>query len=324
MSTYTWLIQNGDLLFSGVVALSTLVYAILTWKLVSETSKMRKVQTEPSLHVFIQPRDEHNEITDMFIQNTGMGVARNIKFEVLSDFMYSKEYWLRDIHLFKNGLEALAPNQKIRVFSTSYRDVKELNSKTYFEICIKYKNYEGKNTYFKYLLDFTTLPENGMSMHDYVKDSVMKIETNIKNISSNIKNFVDYSIENMEVMNTDYNRLLFATVKDEESIGIAKSLVKKSLLKFNYDWKTCRQYNNRDVTDSMLRLHSSVFLEVATNVTDELPEQLIDDLLSHVTEMKKLIQEPNLADNSEYVSQLEKFANRVLFMYENFDKYFLN
>ena len=33
--------------FSGVVAASTVVYAVLTWKLVSETRKMREVQTEP-------------------------------------------------------------------------------------------------------------------------------------------------------------------------------------------------------------------------------------------------------------------------------------
>jgi len=30
--------------FSGLVALATVVFAVLTWKLVSETKKMRKVQ----------------------------------------------------------------------------------------------------------------------------------------------------------------------------------------------------------------------------------------------------------------------------------------
>jgi hypothetical protein len=37
------------LLFSGVVAVSTFFYAILTWKLVSETRKMREAQTEPKI-----------------------------------------------------------------------------------------------------------------------------------------------------------------------------------------------------------------------------------------------------------------------------------
>ncbi len=326
---YTWLKPNGDLLFSGIVAISTIVYAILTWQLVSETRIMRKVQTEPSLHMFIQPRDEHNEITDMFIQNTGMGVARNIKFEVLSDFLYyrnssSKDYWLKDIHLLKNGLEALAPNQIIRVFSTSYMNVDKLNSKTYFEIAVEYKNYKDDEKYSKYLLDFVTLPENGMSKHDYLIDSVKNIDENIKTISSNIKNFVNYSIENMEIINNDDDTLLLITENDKERIVTAKLLVKKDLLKFNYDWKTCSQYYNRNITDSMLRLHSGIFLEVATNVTNILPEKVIDDLLSLVTEMNTLVHEPDLADKREYINSLEEFVNRVLLMYENFDEYTIN
>jgi hypothetical protein len=48
--------QNSGLmtlLFSGVVAVSTLIYAILTWQLVSETRKTREAQTEPKIEVRI-------------------------------------------------------------------------------------------------------------------------------------------------------------------------------------------------------------------------------------------------------------------------------
>ena len=37
--------------FSAVVAIATIVYAILTWRLVSETRKMRVAQTEPREYV---------------------------------------------------------------------------------------------------------------------------------------------------------------------------------------------------------------------------------------------------------------------------------
>ena len=322
---YAWLNPNGDLLLSGVVAISTVVYAFLTWQLVSETRTMRKVQTEPSLHMFIEPRDEHAEITDMFIQNIGMGVARNIKFNVLSDFMYyrdrslKKDYWLKDIHFLKNGLETLAPNQKIRVFSTSFRDVSELNSKTYFEMAIEYTNFKGDKYDSVYPLDFLTLPPIGMGKHDHMLDSVRGIEENMKKVSSKIGKFVNYSIENMQIIHHD-DRLLSATENDKERIVTAKLLVKKALLKFNYDWKTCSQYHNRNITDSMLRLHSSIFLEVATDVTNMLPEKLIDDLLSLVTEMNTLVHESDLADKREYINRLEEFANRILLMYNNFEE----
>jgi hypothetical protein len=48
--------QNSGLmtlLFSGVVAVSTFFYAILTWQLVSETRKTREAQTEPKIEVRI-------------------------------------------------------------------------------------------------------------------------------------------------------------------------------------------------------------------------------------------------------------------------------
>ena len=39
------------LLFTFIVALATVVYAVLTWRLVSETEKLRIVQTEPDISV---------------------------------------------------------------------------------------------------------------------------------------------------------------------------------------------------------------------------------------------------------------------------------
>ena len=40
-------------IFSALVAIATIVYAILTGRLVSETRKMRGVQTEPKVSVTI-------------------------------------------------------------------------------------------------------------------------------------------------------------------------------------------------------------------------------------------------------------------------------
>ena len=54
--------QNGGTLtviFSFIVAISTVVYAILTWKLTSETTKMREAQTTPNVLVTVEPEDFH-------------------------------------------------------------------------------------------------------------------------------------------------------------------------------------------------------------------------------------------------------------------------
>jgi len=101
------------------VSIATAVYAILTWKLVSETRKMREVQTEPKIFVTIQPREEWINFIDLVIQNTGLGPAYNIKFEVNPDFEYVKGKFLSELGFVKNGLKCLAPNQKLQFFLTS-------------------------------------------------------------------------------------------------------------------------------------------------------------------------------------------------------------
>ena len=50
--------QNSGALtviFTAVVTISTLVYAVLTAVLVSETKKMREVQTEPKVKITLRP-----------------------------------------------------------------------------------------------------------------------------------------------------------------------------------------------------------------------------------------------------------------------------
>ena len=47
-----------NVIFSGLVAFSTIIYAFLTWSLVLETRKMREAQTEPNIIITIQPSEE--------------------------------------------------------------------------------------------------------------------------------------------------------------------------------------------------------------------------------------------------------------------------
>lgn len=64
MSLLNFLNQNSGaftVLFSFLVTIATLAYTILTWKLVSETKKMREVQTEPKISIFMQPKEDEKD-----------------------------------------------------------------------------------------------------------------------------------------------------------------------------------------------------------------------------------------------------------------------
>ncbi len=142
-------------IFSAVVAIATVVYAILTWRLVSETRKMREAQTEPKVSVTIQPREEWIKLIDMVIQNIGLGPAYNIKFEINPDFEYMKGKFLSELGFMKNGLKYLAPNQKLQFFLT-IENFEEKTKKS-FEIKVTYQNSIGKTYKDVYTIDFSQL-----------------------------------------------------------------------------------------------------------------------------------------------------------------------
>lgn len=67
-------------IFTAVVTISTVAYAILTWSLVSETKRMREVQTEPRIEITLKPLDFAINIVRLHIRNIGLGPAKNVKF----------------------------------------------------------------------------------------------------------------------------------------------------------------------------------------------------------------------------------------------------
>lgn len=81
--TIVYLNSNSGALtvvFTAVVTISTVAYAILTWSLVSETKRMREVQTEPRIEITLKSLDYAINIVRLHIRNIGLGPAKNIIF----------------------------------------------------------------------------------------------------------------------------------------------------------------------------------------------------------------------------------------------------
>lgn len=69
-----------SLIFAAVVTISTVAYAILTWNLVSETKRLREVQTEPRIEITLRPLDFAINIVRLHVSNIGFGPAKNVRF----------------------------------------------------------------------------------------------------------------------------------------------------------------------------------------------------------------------------------------------------
>ncbi|MBB5942491.1 hypothetical protein [Xanthomonas sp. 3307] len=103
-------------IFTGVVTLATAVYAALTWQLVSETRRMRKVQTEPKLEVTLRSVDEAIHIQRLHVRNIGLGPALQIAFnpKVLAGGEGAKALLdeLTETNFFHTGISYLGPGEE--------------------------------------------------------------------------------------------------------------------------------------------------------------------------------------------------------------------
>jgi len=126
-----------------------------------------------------------------------------------------------------------------------------------------------------------------------------------------------------DIIYIEIDRLLDARYDKAEQLLIAKSVVKKALLEFYFDWTTRGEYDGYNIYDEMFRRYARIFIGVAVEVRDILPERVTNDLLSLVTTMKTLAGEPaHTADEESYEKLSSECINDVLKMFESFETYF--
>ena len=151
--------------FTGVVALSTLVYAILTWRLVSETRRLREAQTEPRVSVRVEMDHSGLYGYELVIRNEGQGVAKNVRFEFEGDPTYFRDSFVLggpptvdQLPVIKNGLDFLETGQIFRFpIGTVSKEEFERAAKSPWTFKVKYRNIFGKLGKVTHTIDFSLL-----------------------------------------------------------------------------------------------------------------------------------------------------------------------
>jgi len=149
MSLTAWTV-----IFSGIVAVLTAVYAILTWRLVSETRRMREAQTTPNVLVTVEP-EEHKTLY-LVVRNVGLAPAYNITFKINPFFEPVKGYPLSEVGFIKNRISILSPGQSIKtllLISLSKDFEEKIDTILYIEI--QYENINRKKSKRKYQIDLS-------------------------------------------------------------------------------------------------------------------------------------------------------------------------
>lgn len=194
---FVFLKQNSEALtviFTAVVTLSTVVYAILTGILVSETRKMREVQTEPKIHITIDSFDFAIHIIRLNIQNIGLGPASDLNFEptVLSGGE-SAEKLLNEFtesNFFKTGLRHFGPGQNIySAYSQTTEDF-EGKSSSILSFKVSYESATGKKYTDEIILDMSELKgryQLGKPNLYAIAQSLEKMQNDVGHIVSGFK-----------------------------------------------------------------------------------------------------------------------------------------
>ncbi len=143
------------MIFSGIVALSTVVYAFLTWRLVGETKKVRLAQTEPMVSVTHHPNEKGGPYIDLRIKNVGAGPALDITFEIEPEFEYLQGKPLSELHLFRTGLKYLGPGDERRFFLTRLEEDRRAEAEKLFEIRVSYRGTFGRQKTVGFVIDLS-------------------------------------------------------------------------------------------------------------------------------------------------------------------------
>jgi hypothetical protein len=174
------------IIFSALVAFSTVIYAILTWKLVNETIKLRKAQTEPKISIRIEPNERCVYYCDMIIENIGLGPAYDITFKLVNDVRDFHDKPLAELNIIKNGIKYLSHGSKRQFFLSQFSKLKESEDfRDSFDIKVFYKNGQNDQKEEVFKIDFSEffgISKLGESPMNSIASSLEKIEKKIQSL----------------------------------------------------------------------------------------------------------------------------------------------
>ena len=144
--------------FTGAVAFSTVVYAVLTAVLVHETRSLRKAQFDPKLTVRIEyDASDRNGLFELVIRNHGGGAAQNISLGFEGDpdnFVTSNP--IGEMAVFSDGINYLEPHGIFRIPLGWFNDKEKFESalQNPWAFNVQYEDTSGKGKKDTFTIDF--------------------------------------------------------------------------------------------------------------------------------------------------------------------------
>lgn len=193
----SWVTQYGafiTLIFTVAVGVSTVIYAVLTWRLVSETQRMRRAQTDPNVAVFFEPFEDYMGFGCLCVQNIGLGPAYDLTFTLSpSGNLEGAQALIADFCKIKHlerGVRYLGPTQKVHSGFTSLREGHDQKIKAAIDVTAKYRSADGRSHEEHFRVDFSELEGTerlGTPNLHSIAESLKKIQADLHSMTTGSK-----------------------------------------------------------------------------------------------------------------------------------------
>jgi len=139
---------NAQLVFSALVALATVVYAVLTFMMWRQMRKTTERLDQPDVRVILSPGQPHMTIFELTLKNGGNVPVYNVRLGVEpKDIPYTSNTTLGEMRLFKEVLPVLSQGQEITTALFNYLTLVSVGrEEAELRFTVSYETAAGKPT----------------------------------------------------------------------------------------------------------------------------------------------------------------------------------
>ncbi len=156
--------ETINIILSLILTISTVIYVVLTNRLVRESKKTRRFQESPFIVASISFNETDKKAIILKIKNIGLGYAQNVTFLIQKDYEWVQNKPLKERGAFKNGITSFPPNYELNyivVIINKDENVNNILENEFIEFSINYENIHKEKYSHSYKLRFNEIISQG-------------------------------------------------------------------------------------------------------------------------------------------------------------------
>lgn len=189
-------------IFTVVIALATVVYAVLTAVLARETIRLREVETEPQICVYLESHKVHDFLLELVVRNIGKAPAYDLRWDFdanapLVATLREQKFDLAELGFFR-GTDYMAPGREYRTVLGSSHTILAKDDIPPLGLCVTFHNKQERQYSDTFLLDpqefwgarYSSGPDIAKKLDEVKKELhavVMELRSIKAGLSSNVE-----------------------------------------------------------------------------------------------------------------------------------------